>query len=61
VAREPILGGAHDPPLLPGWYRPGGIVGRLAPLHLDEGDAPALERDESISPTGVLQRYATMQ
>src|SRR6185312_566157 len=41
---EPILRGPHDPPLLPGGDGPGGIIARLAPFHLDEGEPPALER-----------------
>jgi hypothetical protein len=49
VAGAPILCCAHDPP------RPGGIVGRLAPLHLDEGKPPALECNEvDLADRGLL-------
>jgi hypothetical protein len=46
MAGEPILRGAHDPPPLLGGDRPGGIIGRLAPLHFDEGEPLAFDRDE---------------
>jgi hypothetical protein len=46
VSGEPILRGAHDAPPLFGWQRPGVVVRGLAPLHLDEGETPALERHE---------------
>ena len=54
VAREPILGGPHDPPPLPCRHRKGGVVGRLPPLHLDEGEPLPFSATRSISPTGVL-------
>lgn len=46
VAREPILGGPHDPPPLLRRHRPGGVVSRLPPLHLDEGEPPSFQRNE---------------
>jgi hypothetical protein len=46
VTCEPILRGPHDPPPLPGRHRPGGVIARPPPLHLDEGEPPTLERHE---------------
>src|SRR5262245_25185325 len=38
VAREPVLGGSHDPPPLLRRDREGGLVHRVPPLDLDEGE-----------------------
>jgi hypothetical protein len=40
------LRGPDDAPPLLGGQRPGGILQCLAPLHLDEGEPPALERHQ---------------
>src|SRR5262245_5834647 len=46
VAREPVLGGSHDPPPLLRRDREGGVVGCLPPLDLDEGEPSSFQRDE---------------
>jgi hypothetical protein len=46
VASQLILRGSHDAAALPGWQSPGGILFRLPPLDLDEGEPPASERHE---------------